>query len=108
MRLFLAVARTGSISGGAKQLGVQHSTVSRRMRKLEEKLGARLIEHIKKVTKTLKLEKAQTKLPFKSRGWVFPFHPVSWVMLIHYWNVSVIRILIPIMILAYGFCYTRI
>lgn len=44
MRLFLAVARSGSISGGAKQLGVQHSTVSRRMRQLEGKLGARLIE----------------------------------------------------------------
>lgn len=47
MRLFLAVARTGSISGAAKQLGVQHSTVSRRMRQLEEKLGARLIERKK-------------------------------------------------------------
>jgi molybdate transport repressor ModE-like protein len=44
LRLFLAVARAGSISGGAKQLGVQHSTVSRRLRKLEEKLGTRLIE----------------------------------------------------------------
>jgi len=47
MRLFLAVARSGSISGGAKQLGVQHSTVSRRMRQLEAKLGARLIERKK-------------------------------------------------------------
>jgi len=47
IRHFLAVARTGSISGGAKQLGVQHSTVSRRMRQLEEKLGARLIERKK-------------------------------------------------------------
>jgi len=44
LRLFLAVARTGSISAAAKVLDVQHSTVSRRMRKLEEKLGARLIE----------------------------------------------------------------
>jgi molybdate transport repressor ModE-like protein len=44
LRIFLAVARTGSISGAAKQLEVQHSTVSRRLRKLEEKLGARLIE----------------------------------------------------------------
>jgi molybdate transport repressor ModE-like protein len=44
MGLFLAVARTGSISGAARQLGVQHSTVSRRLRSLEEKLGARLIE----------------------------------------------------------------
>lgn len=47
MRLFLAVARCGSISGGAKQLGVQHSTVSRRLRSLEENLGARLIERKK-------------------------------------------------------------
>ena len=47
MRLFLAVARTGSISGGARQLGVQHSTVSRRLRSLEENLGARLIERKK-------------------------------------------------------------
>lgn len=44
LRLFLAVARTGSISGAARQLGVQHSTVSRRMRQFEESLGARLIE----------------------------------------------------------------
>ena len=47
LRLFLAVARTGSISGAAKQLAVQHSTVSRRMRQFEEKLGARLIERKK-------------------------------------------------------------
>lgn len=44
MRLFLTVARTGSISGAARQLGVQHSTVSRRMRQFEEKLGTRLLE----------------------------------------------------------------
>ncbi len=44
LRLFLAVARTGSISGAARHLGVQHSTVSRRMRQFEEKLGTRLIE----------------------------------------------------------------
>jgi molybdate transport repressor ModE-like protein len=47
LRLFLAVARTGSISGAARQLDVQHSTVSRRMRQLEEKLGVRLIERKK-------------------------------------------------------------
>jgi len=47
LRLFLAVARSGSISGGAKQLGVQHSTVSRRLHSLEEKLGARLLERKK-------------------------------------------------------------
>lgn len=47
LRLFLAVARTGSISGGARLLDVQHSTVSRRMRALEQKLGVRLIERKK-------------------------------------------------------------
>lgn len=47
MRLFLAVARTGSISGAARHLGVQHSTVSRRIRSMEAQLGARLIERKK-------------------------------------------------------------
>jgi len=47
LRLFLAVARTGSISGAARQLAVQHSTVSRRMRQLEAKLATRLIERKK-------------------------------------------------------------
>jgi len=46
LRLFLAVARSGSISGGARQLDLQHSTVSRRMRKLEQDLGVRLFDRI--------------------------------------------------------------
>ncbi len=46
LRLFLAVARNGSISSGAKQLGLQHSTVSRRMRKLEQDLGVRLFDKV--------------------------------------------------------------
>ena len=44
LKIFLSVARSGSISGGAKLLGVQHSTVSRRIRKLEADLGVRLLE----------------------------------------------------------------
>lgn len=47
LRIFLAVTRTGSISGAARQLDVQHSTVSRRIRAMESKLGARLIERKK-------------------------------------------------------------
>lgn len=47
LRYFLAVARCGSISGAARQLDVQHSTVSRRMRQLEEKQSARLLERKK-------------------------------------------------------------
>ena len=46
LRVFLAVARNGSISGGAKQLDLQHSTVSRRVRKLEQDLGARLFDKV--------------------------------------------------------------
>ncbi len=41
-RIFLAVAREGSFSNAAKRLGVQHSTVSRRIRAPEEKLAAPL------------------------------------------------------------------
>lgn len=44
LKYFLAVARCGSITGGAKELGVQHSTVSRRLRALEARLVTRLIE----------------------------------------------------------------
>jgi DNA-binding transcriptional LysR family regulator len=46
LRLFLAVAHSGSISGGARQLDLQHSTVSRRMRKLEQDLGVRLFDKV--------------------------------------------------------------
>ena len=44
LRIFLAVAREGSISGAAKRLAVQHSTVSRRLRSLEQSLATPLIE----------------------------------------------------------------
>ncbi len=47
LRYFLAIARTGSISGAARRLAVQHSTVSRRLRSLEEQLATRLIERKK-------------------------------------------------------------
>lgn len=47
LKIFLSVARTGSISGAARRLSVQHSTVSRRLRSLEEQLGTRLIDRRK-------------------------------------------------------------
>lgn len=43
-RIFLAVAREGSFSSAAKRLGVQHSTVVRRIRALEKKLATPLVE----------------------------------------------------------------
>ena len=44
IRVFLAVTRAGSVSGAAKRLAVQHSTVSRRLRAFEEGLGVRLFD----------------------------------------------------------------
>jgi len=46
IRFFLAVARCGNVTSAAKVLGVNHSTVSRRIRALEEKHGVRLFERI--------------------------------------------------------------
>jgi DNA-binding transcriptional LysR family regulator len=43
-RIFLAVARNGQMLGAAKSLGLDHTTVSRRMTALEAALGAKLIE----------------------------------------------------------------
>jgi DNA-binding transcriptional LysR family regulator len=43
-RIFLAVAREGSFSSAAKRLGVQHSTVSRRIYALEKQLAVLLVE----------------------------------------------------------------
>ena len=51
LRVFLAVARSGSISSGAKLLDLQHSTVSRRMRKLEQDLGVRLFDKVPRATR---------------------------------------------------------
>jgi DNA-binding transcriptional LysR family regulator len=47
LRLFLAVARVRSIVGAAKTLGIDHSTVFRRLIALEKKVGARLFERLR-------------------------------------------------------------
>jgi molybdate transport repressor ModE-like protein len=46
LRYFLAVARSGSLTGAARELSVSYSTVSRRLSALEEGLGARLFERL--------------------------------------------------------------
>jgi DNA-binding transcriptional LysR family regulator len=43
---FLAVAESGSLSGAADKLAVNHSTVFRRINSLEEKLGVRLFDRL--------------------------------------------------------------
>ncbi len=46
MRFFLAVSREGSASGAGRQLGVKHTTVIRRIRAFEERLGSRLFDRL--------------------------------------------------------------
>ncbi len=43
-RVFLAVQRAGGLVGAARRLGVDHTTVARRLTALETGLGARLVE----------------------------------------------------------------
>lgn len=43
-RAFVAVVRAGSFTGAGQQLGVPKSTLSRQVRRLEDRLGARLLE----------------------------------------------------------------
>src|SRR5712671_6541634 len=42
LRYFLAVARTGTLSAAAKQLGTEHTTVARHIQALEDELNSRL------------------------------------------------------------------
>ncbi|MGI6247650.1 MAG: LysR family transcriptional regulator [Pseudochelatococcus sp.] len=46
LRLFLAVARVGTLSGAARTLGVNHSTVFRRVGAFEDRLRVRLFERL--------------------------------------------------------------
>ncbi|WP_050626940.1 LysR family transcriptional regulator [Bradyrhizobium viridifuturi] len=47
LRLVLAVAREGSLSGAARRLGVTHSTVFRRLGAIETAIGTRLFERFR-------------------------------------------------------------
>jgi DNA-binding transcriptional LysR family regulator len=44
LRYFLAFARAGSMQAAAKALGVNQSTVQRRVAELESRVGQRLVE----------------------------------------------------------------
>ena len=46
VRYFLAVARGGSVRAGAEHLGVNHSTVLRRISELEQRLGAQMFDKL--------------------------------------------------------------
>jgi molybdate transport repressor ModE-like protein len=44
LRIFLALGRHGSLSAAARAVGVNHATIARRLRSLEDSLGEKLIE----------------------------------------------------------------
>ncbi|QRM33324.1 LysR family transcriptional regulator (plasmid) [Microvirga sp. VF16] len=46
IRYFLALARSGSLSGASRALGVEHSTVARRVSQLESELEVRLFDRL--------------------------------------------------------------
>jgi DNA-binding transcriptional LysR family regulator len=46
LRVFLTLAREGTLSNAAKALGVSHPTVARRVKALEERTGARLFDKL--------------------------------------------------------------
>jgi DNA-binding transcriptional LysR family regulator len=46
LRVFLTLARTGSLTAAARRLDVSHPTISRRVRSLEQAIGARLFDRL--------------------------------------------------------------
>ncbi|MCG7522471.1 LysR family transcriptional regulator [Ruegeria sp. Ofav3-42] len=47
LKVFLAVARTGTIRGGAESILINHTTLTRRLSLMEERLGSRLFDRSK-------------------------------------------------------------
>lgn len=47
LRTVLAITRTRGLSGAARELGVEHSTVFRRLQQLEAQLGVRLFDRLR-------------------------------------------------------------
>ena len=46
LRIFLSLAREGTLTTAARALGVSHPTVARRVQALEKQIGARLFERL--------------------------------------------------------------
>ncbi|WGI22727.1 LysR family transcriptional regulator [Amylibacter sp. IMCC11727] len=48
LKYFLAVARAGTLRGGSEALGINHTTVTRRLSMMEDRAGARLFDRSKR------------------------------------------------------------
>ncbi|MFU2317028.1 LysR family transcriptional regulator [Rahnella sp. PCH160] len=55
LRIFLAIARTGTLSSAARSLHIDQATVSRRLASLEEQLDVRLIERLPREARVTEL-----------------------------------------------------
>lgn len=65
LRFFLAVARAGTLRGGAAAIGANHATVSRRLTLLEASLEARLFDRVKAGLRLTQL--GEELLPYAQR-----------------------------------------
>lgn len=74
LRHFLAVARNGSTLAAARTLGVNQTTVARRIQALEDALGERLFERASGGYRLTKLGEAMTPLAERVEAGVAEFH----------------------------------
>ncbi|SFU01985.1 DNA-binding transcriptional regulator, LysR family [Pseudovibrio denitrificans] len=65
LKYFLAVARSGTIRGGATLIRVNHTTLARRLEVLEERVGSRLFDRSK--TGLVLTELGEALLPYAER-----------------------------------------
>lgn len=64
LRILLEVAETGSMTAAAERLSLPKSTVSRKLKQLEDRLGARLLD---RTTRRLRLTESGTELLKRAR-----------------------------------------
>jgi len=77
LQAFIAIADAGSISGGAVELALPRATVSRRLQRLEEQLGVRLVQ---RSTRALRLTDAGELFYGQARAIVLAVEAASLVV----------------------------
>src|SRR5258708_6216327 len=68
LRLVLAIGRAGTLSGGARRLGIDHSTAFRQLGALEARLGVRLFERARDGYTATPAGEARLAAPARVRG----------------------------------------
>ncbi|WP_310740940.1 helix-turn-helix domain-containing protein [Ideonella benzenivorans] len=73
LRHFLAVTRTGTLSGAARALQVDHAIVSRRLAALEAELHVTLVERLPRACRLTPMGRWSTAMPRRWRP-----RPLRW------------------------------